>query len=624
MHSLLLIPAPCGLWFVYMWMSFVLRAIYKRLYVRGWTPGDRVILHDLQFDDKLSKYNGECAELVECEKGKWTVKMEKTDEKVEGVPYKNLGREAVVVEEVLAKSEDLNQTSKSKAGMGSFIHNLCGGRQTTRDGSSIDLPMGQKVALVSTAKHEWAPWKHFKCFDPQIAEVQYGAEKGFCNISCLRMVDEEFKKDIGQRKTSLSDRLSDRLLSKRMLEDRAKEKQYDKMVDLWTENIEEGENDMYAIQVAFLVVQSLRYAVGGLLPNEDAKEEGSIACVPSMIAGCYLKKGGGGTCNAGEKPYVHELHQVFLLFFLSVLLLSSVFLEPLAKKIMKTECWKKMCHQREELLKDKPKIRWTVWSLRQIVWRLVDVYTNVGIMAASWGIMYATQWWLGRQWWVYQDKAIISVYLGIFVSLISMPCIWLMDKLADAGLDQLRQVQRGVGFLIGFTWEAVFDDSVDSIGETLVPPKEGEEGTPFGNIFLKAGLGIVCLCVILPAWMMYVIPMHEESGYKMGFISRALHDRIQRSLTEFVQLPPTKEGEAPSKHREAQLSHLKFYAKKLRLLNDAIDFYTNEALEEAGIKPEEIEEMSDDEEEEEEEEEGEGEEEEDTVFPLEEFMRRRA
>jgi len=184
--------------------------------------------------------------------------------------------------------------------------------------------------------------------------------------------------------------------------------------------------------------------------------------------------------------------------------------------------------------------------------------------------------------WTLKDRSIVSVYLAIIVSLCCMPFIWAMDKLADFDFpfaDKLRIIQGGTGFLIGFTWESVFDDSVDSIGEVLIG--ETEEGVDdLATPTLKCFLGLICLALIIPAWCFYIIPMVEEGGYKMGFIARNLHNRIQRSLQEYVK---SAQIQGMKKHRKAQLNHLKYYAKKLKLIEESINFHIETAFADNGL-----------------------------------------
>merc|ERR1740117_791573 len=139
--------------------------------------------------------------------------------------------------------------------------------------------------------------------------------------------------------------------------------------------------------------------------------------------------------------------------------------------------------------------------------RGVALLKSTGSMCFAWSAFYATQW-LVASWRVSgRDITVVGILTAILLSYVVFILIRILDKAADGhllgniGERAVRRVISAFGVLIGFGWEKSFDMSVDAVASysascDMVPALPA-----------KIGLGVLALCLIMPAWRMYIIPM---------------------------------------------------------------------------------------------------------------------
>lgn len=212
---------------------------------------------------------------------------------------------------------------------------------------------------------------------------------------------------------------------------------------IWDEKTKETENDVMSLTVSFLLVQVLRFFVGGTLPNQEG----------------------------GEPPALHNDSQV-----LGLLGIGAVFAVLAA--------W----------VKRKVKSHHRLHTISKIVWA----------MCFAWCTFYGFSWWLTSAVLVEEHDAIVAVVLALINTAIAFSLIRVLDFLADLeatdeSVDMsILAVIEALGILVGFSWEQAFDEAVGSIAEkaNFLPPAA-----------CKLGLAVLLCALVCPAWRFYILPL---------------------------------------------------------------------------------------------------------------------
>jgi len=132
-------------------------------------------------------------------------------------------------------------------------------------------------------------------------------------------------------------------------------------------------------------------------------------------------------------------------------------------------------------------------------------------MSAGWCLLSWGQWlfWRGVGEKLGEaDKMEARMIMAIAFSALVFSCIFIFDFIADYIVTQARPraLISTMALLLGLAWEAVFTLAIESIsGNYIKHPAE--------YIYCELGLTF-CLCgVVLPAWVMYLIPRAEEGDF---------------------------------------------------------------------------------------------------------------
>eukprot|EP00928_Gymnodinium_smaydae_P041462 TRINITY_DN28059_c0_g1_i1.p1 TRINITY_DN28059_c0_g1~~TRINITY_DN28059_c0_g1_i1.p1 ORF type:complete len:576 (-),score=101.07 TRINITY_DN28059_c0_g1_i1:156-1793(-) len=284
-------------------------------------------------------------------------------------------------------------------------------------------------------------------------------------------------------------------------------KKWDKSVKLFLEKLEDGEHDIYGLFVSFLIVQSLRFAISGVLPNAKGAEEGPVA-------------------------WSHSVGEIVALYLAAVGILLFVCCMPFVLKFIPNPTFQ-LNHTTDNML-----LNVVVLELKRVYSRLQDIVMNISAMSFAWCFMYATQWAIASSGLAMRDESALKILLAATVTVFCFFLIFLLDSVADrlesfvsddehvtmaatTASNFAREMMRSVGFLVGFSWEAAFDTAIEGITEE-VPPQ-------FRTLATSV-IGIGCVAAILPAWWYYIVPMVEEGGYHLGFIPRHTVDKANSSI----------------------------------------------------------------------------------------------
>lgn len=217
---------------------------------------------------------------------------------------------------------------------------------------------------------------------------------------------------------------------------------------LWDEETAETEDDVIGLAMSFLLVQAVRQAIVGTLPNMEGEYEGLE--IPSQAA--------------------------FMLFVTGLL---CIFVVVLAGKQMASD-------------EEESRFR------RQL--------ENIGSMSFAWCTFWSLKYAVEGA--VEFEAAIMNeIVLAQVVSAVSILGIYVGDLVADSDVtsNAVDMVIRGhminaFGFLIGFAWEKTFDRGVLVIAEE------------YGDEEPKAKLALAGLLswLVVPAWKWYIVPYTLE------------------------------------------------------------------------------------------------------------------
>lgn len=334
------------------------------------------------------------------------------------------------------------------------------------------------------------------------------------------------------------------------------EEEKENLVDLWNEQLEDGENDLYGLTVSFLLVQAFRFGIGLHLPNEYGEEE-------------------------GDSLFHHGLRQTLQLYGVGFLMLLCGIMVPLVAARQSLHAARSAIHGRIEALALRmPSRRWQdvarlgIEAFDKTLERLKDVAINVSRMTFSWCFMFASQWWIARCCLLHglgETKGVVTILLSIFCTLCGLAAIMGMDKICDwlEGLplhrststllrSSIRDSVNCNGFLIGFTWEQSMDMSLDM---TVL----GMFGTGFNATAGKVFLAFVTLAFVYWPWWHIIQPMVNEEGYKLGWVGRRVVAKINRMIHDAEQ---TADGPEMARRRKAHLDHIFANLDMLRNCHD--------------------------------------------------------
>jgi len=297
-------------------------------------------------------------------------------------------------------------------------------------------------------------------------------------------------------------RLGRRFMESRFIE-KTKDGEMDELIDMAEEQLEDGENDFFGLFMSFLIVNTLRFVVGGTLPNEEGSE--------------------------GSATFHHSGLQTFLMYLL------ALFFLVLAHRLL---TFKRDLEKTSSGTSPYLALSNKIWSCSEVkeidflrqegahtLERMLILSVNVITMSFAWCLMYATQWFLAP--YFLEEELVLGIVLAMTISTLSATFVCVLDHVADkkeeteAG-EQAGEVYRKLiesfGMLVGFAWEKSFDAALEGVA--------GED-----NKWLKPLLGLMTVLCMLPLWRSHVIPMETEHGYLLGILPKTVHGRFEAILS---------------------------------------------------------------------------------------------
>mmetsp|Transcript_22453 Transcript_22453/g.39609 ORF Transcript_22453/g.39609 Transcript_22453/m.39609 type:complete len:684 (+) Transcript_22453:2-2053(+) len=304
--------------------------------------------------------------------------------------------------------------------------------------------------------------------------------------------------------------------------------EYDELIEAFQDKRIDGENDYMALTLSSLVTQMIYLAFSKNVPDEEDEDQ----------------------------PFEHNSNSAEGMYFISLLfLILALFLFPQRKRMEK---------HFDYLRKENHGgfIGWCEMKFSHLIARLLNILIATSLMSFAWCFRYASQWLLAKWSLSRSDPTVLTVLLAVAMNLFA----FIMALLADWTLyflehrfysneryQQFAANSRGVlkgflnfssttmGLLLGFTWEANFDEAIEHVSENM---KEHRK-------LLKASLAILLVVVAVPVWTNRIIPM-SEIGFKDGYriqqlkwsVKRMLDQRKERrGAQEWDSLPETAKRE---------------------------------------------------------------------------------
>eukprot|EP00747_Dinoflagellata_sp_TGD_P163747 gnl/TRDRNA2_/TRDRNA2_182760_c0_seq1.p1 gnl/TRDRNA2_/TRDRNA2_182760_c0~~gnl/TRDRNA2_/TRDRNA2_182760_c0_seq1.p1 ORF type:complete len:678 (-),score=128.85 gnl/TRDRNA2_/TRDRNA2_182760_c0_seq1:72-2105(-) len=218
--------------------------------------------------------------------------------------------------------------------------------------------------------------------------------------------------------------------------------------DLWCEQSAEAENDMTALSISFMIVQPLRFAITGILPNhhgvEIPQQEHSVWCTVALSS--------------------------LGIMFAAIVVWLVIYIGNCTHG---------------------PKVK-----------RFLEICQAIAAMAFAWCFLFAIKWEFKRMAPSQDPNSMTSVVLlALVTSGVGFVLIFTLDYLEDlestgkAADKAIISIIRAIGMLVGFCWEQSFNEGVMGIASLLPYPL-------YSRLLLAAAISVVAV----PAWKMYIIP----------------------------------------------------------------------------------------------------------------------
>eukprot|EP00928_Gymnodinium_smaydae_P087004 TRINITY_DN7136_c0_g1_i1.p1 TRINITY_DN7136_c0_g1~~TRINITY_DN7136_c0_g1_i1.p1 ORF type:complete len:531 (-),score=142.89 TRINITY_DN7136_c0_g1_i1:100-1692(-) len=227
-------------------------------------------------------------------------------------------------------------------------------------------------------------------------------------------------------------------------------------MERYEENVEEAENDVFALTMGFIIMQVVRRGIVGHLPSfEPIDEPKGISQAQTWLLLC------------------------FGLGFGVLTVASSWVMNNVLKKEI---------------------------SSKRVI-RYLSIAAAVNSMSMAWCLLF----W--ADWQIYElgfdgERVSGSILIALLLTAVSFAGVFVLDFIADRlavghGARSVRSLVLALGILVGFAWEKSFDIAMEDVAHS---------GRLFGipPTLTTYIMGIVLCVVVLPAWRWYILPKTVE------------------------------------------------------------------------------------------------------------------
>jgi hypothetical protein len=264
-----------------------------------------------------------------------------------------------------------------------------------------------------------------------------------------------------------------------------------KRAKLADEETEEAENDISSLSMSFLMVQVVRFALTGILPNEEGLEFPELPHTGQQIgmiygAGLVFAALSAGLCAAAASFKVEEKEE-------GGPEEKAAVLKVVEEKggLLQTEQTPKG-EEAEEAASCKM--------------RFLTTMINTFAMSYAWCFLFGTRW-LFVKYPIFSIETIMGrVILAMAVSGFALVFVFCLDVIDDTMVDMggsenakvapmaIATAINALSILVGFSWEHSFDGGVAAVA--------GQTSNP---IMTKFVLAVIVFVMMVPAWRRYIL-----------------------------------------------------------------------------------------------------------------------
>jgi len=145
-------------------------------------------------------------------------------------------------------------------------------------------------------------------------------------------------------------------------------------------------------------------------------------------------------------------------------------------------------------------------NIRALEKRATSLVQHLISMCMAWTFLFWAEWQLYVWGW---ESTIIggALVVAVFSSCSGFTCVYLLNYLEERlqgkmARKALKSMELAVGVCVGFSWERAFDVGFEEIEHSL----EHRYNMHFQPIVYVAGLSLVLLAIVAPAWRLYILP----------------------------------------------------------------------------------------------------------------------
>lgn len=257
---------------------------------------------------------------------------------------------------------------------------------------------------------------------------------------------------------------------------------------LFHEEVFEAENDISGLAFSFLIVQVIRYALTGVLPNEEGLEEPEIE---------------------PENQSIASLLGIGVLFAIVACVLVA----------LKSKQGRRHQHEEEEEEEEE-----------SAGGRSLLIALNAASMTFAWAVLWATRWVCVKVSFWDIHSIMGRVVMALALSAVSFIVLFGLDVVDDwqrgnedfrAGAQAIQILVDSLGILIGFSWEHCFNRGVAAVASLSNHPK-----------ILQFIMGVLIGLLMTPMWSRHILSQ-EITLQKLKEDREKARARIKAGKTHF-------------------------------------------------------------------------------------------
>ncbi|CAJ1378470.1 unnamed protein product [Effrenium voratum] len=283
-------------------------------------------------------------------------------------------------------------------------------------------------------------------------------------------------------------------------------------VVLCHETVIEAENDVSSLSMSYLLVQGLRFAVSGVMPNAEGME---------------------------EPPVIHSWSVIGIFFACSIV-------AAIASIVIALKCGGGEEEEDPAEVKEIEQIPEVSFGVR-----MAQVLSNSLAMVFAWILFFGSRW-ISLKLDIFDNESMIGqVILALILSFFCGIAVFMLDRVddyqkenhgsAEEAAKAIRIIIQAIAILIGFSWEHSFEEGVAAVASTANHKR-----------LCKFFLGCFVCFFLVPAWRRHILMKvlaYEDMKKKRAMATKANVRRsliLRKQLTKYTELPTEEVQEKTS------------------------------------------------------------------------------